>query len=374
MYGLGIGSGGSAAAGGTITGGPFTTGNVVIGGGGQAVADSGTAIASFVSTSANNTFTANGAASTPTMTLSGSCFVGTGTTSTPCFYINQGTAPTTWSTGVGGTLIGLNAVASFAGNFMDFHLNGGGTLFKVDSFGSMNVGTITGLGTINAAAASGLGFVGRSRWTSAADGRLNATNAAGASLGLTRFTLGTEAATNPAFAPLNTILDVIDGAGTATFGNTTVLNANGNKVFVTTNFTTAANTNLQAITGLTFNFPAVAKTWNFSCHLAFSQATGTAAVAFGIQAATNAPTNIFATGEMFTAAGTVTTGVLATLTTTTATTIVSGTPGATGTNLPVDLYGTLELGASANAVSIQVSTATSGDAVTVLRGSSCQLT
>lgn len=228
-------------------------------------------------------------------------------------------------------------------------------------------------GSVTAGASSALILSGRSAIRSAADGRIALNNNANGSLGLTRVTFGTEASTNPAFAPLSTILDVVDGAGTSTLGATTVLSANGNKVFVTTNFTTAANTSLQTITGLTFNFPAVAHNWNFSCHIGYSQATGTAAVAFGIQAATNNPTNIFATGELFTAAGTVTTGTLATLATTTATNIVSGTPGATATNNVVDLYGTLELAASANAVNIMVSTATSADAVTVLRGSSCQL-
>jgi hypothetical protein len=162
--------------------------------------------------------------------------------------------------------------------------------------------------------------------------------------------------------------------GTGAAASRAGLLLSGNSVFVTSNFTTAANTNLQTITGLSWTFPAAAFNWNFHCHLAYSQATGTAAVAFGIQAATNAPTNIFATGEMFTAAGTVTTGVLATLTTTTATNIVSGTPGATGTNLVADLHGTAQLPASANTLNIMVSTATSADAVTVLQGSYCSLT
>ena len=152
----------------------------------------------------------------------------------------------------------------------------------------------------------------------------------------------------------------------------------GNSVFVATDFTTAANTNLQTITGLSWTFPATALNWNYHCHLSYSQATGNAAVAFGIQAATNSPTNIFSQGTMqlSTVAGvsTYASGTLATLATTTATAIVSGTPAATATNYVADLGGTLELGASANTVNIMVSTATSGDAVTVLRGSYCSLT
>ena len=66
-------------------------------------------------------------------------------------------------------------------------------------------------------------------------------------------------------------------------------------------------------------------------------------------------------------------GTLATLSTTTATNIVSGTPGATATNYVVMLDGTIENPASANTFNIMVSTAVSGDAVTVKRGSYCQL-
>lgn len=163
------------------------------------------------------------------------------------------------------------------------------------------------------------------------------------------------------------------GVGNGTAGDITGFLQSGMTKFVTSNFTTAANTNLQTITGLSWTVPATALNWTFHCDLSYSQATATAAVAFGIQAATNNPTNIFATGIQYTAAGTSTTGTLATLTTTTATNIVSGTPGATGTNNTVHLGGTLELGASANTINIMVSTATSGDAVTVLRGSYCSL-
>jgi hypothetical protein len=147
----------------------------------------------------------------------------------------------------------------------------------------------------------------------------------------------------------------------------------GNLLTVASNFTTAANTSLQTITGLVFNHVSSnALTWNFHAVLAYSQATANAAVSFGIQAATNAPTNIFATATQQITVGppaTYVSGVLATLTTTTATAIVSGTPGAIATNYTVTMDGTLQLAASANAINFMVSTATSGDAVTVLQGS-----
>lgn len=166
----------------------------------------------------------------------------------------------------------------------------------------------------------------------------------------------------------------VAAVGTGGLASKAGLLQSGMSVFVTTNFTTSGvGTALENITGLTWTFPATALNWPFHCHIAYSQAVGTAAVAFGIKASTNNPTNIFATGELFTAAGTVTTGVLATLATQTATNIVSGTPGATGANMPVDLYGELELPASAVAINIMTSTATAADTVTVLRGSYCSL-
>jgi len=163
------------------------------------------------------------------------------------------------------------------------------------------------------------------------------------------------------------------GVSNGSAGDSSGLLLSGNKVFVTTNFTTAANTSLQTITGLTWNLPAIARNYSFTCHLAYSQATGTAAVALGVQAATAAPTNIFARGVLYTSATVFTTGVLATLNTTTATSVVSGTPSATATNFVADLSGTIENSANANAFNIMVSTATSGDAVTILRGSYCTL-
>jgi len=336
-------------------------------------------IATFsLSTSGSIATSKAGAVSAPAVRTTGAPFTGgSGSTTLPLVYLDAtgaGTAPSALS--VNGTMLGMNAPSGFTGKLFEFFLNGASKV-SVDQNGSLAIGSITSSGTVTAAAASRFVANGRSGWGSAADGRVTFNNNAAGANGLTRFTLGTEAAGQPAFGAGNsTILDIIDGAGTATFGNTTLLNANGNKVFVTGNFTTAANTNLQTITGLTFNFPAVAKNWEFTCDLTYSQATGAAAVAFGIQAATNNPTNIYATGiEQITVGppATVVTGTLATLATTTATNIVSGTPGAQATNYTVHLGGMLELAASANAVNIMVSTATSGDAVTVLRGSSCRL-
>ena len=78
--------------------------------------------------------TANGAASAPSVSVTGTPFTGgTGTTTVPLAYLNSGTAPTAWSTS--GTEFGINAPSGFAGNFLDFHLNGGSSLWSVSSTG-----------------------------------------------------------------------------------------------------------------------------------------------------------------------------------------------------------------------------------------------
>jgi len=152
----------------------------------------------------------------------------------------------------------------------------------------------------------------------------------------------------------------------------------GMKTFVTADFTTAANTNLQTITGLSWTLPvSTAVNLSFHCALLYSQATATAAVAFGVQGATTAPTQINASGiEWSAASGAWTaTGVLTGLNTTTATNVVSGTPSAITTVWRAELDGTIEApsNASPTVFNVMVSTATSGDAVTVKRGSYCTL-
>ena len=89
----------------------------------------------------------NGAASTSVLKLVGTLFTGgTGTTNFPQYLAQSGsaTAASTWSTS--GTFIGVNADSGFAGNFIDFHINGGSSIFKVSSSASLT--TIGGPDTI----------------------------------------------------------------------------------------------------------------------------------------------------------------------------------------------------------------------------------
>jgi hypothetical protein len=147
------------------------------------------------------------------------------------------------------------------------------------------------------------------------------------------------------------------------------------KFFVaSSDFTTANNTNLQTITGLSWVLPAnTALNVPFRCYLAFSQATAAVADSFGIQSATISPTNIFATGEIHTNTTAATYGNLPTLSTSTATAIVTATPSAITTVWNAELRGFIEnpSNASANTINIMVKTATGADAVTVKRGSFC---
>lgn len=78
------------------------------------------------------------AASTPNILLPGTLFSGgTGTTTFPQILVQPtGTsAVTTWSTS--GTILGANVVSGFAGNFLDFHVGGAASVYKVTSAGDL---------------------------------------------------------------------------------------------------------------------------------------------------------------------------------------------------------------------------------------------
>jgi hypothetical protein len=154
----------------------------------------------------------------------------------------------------------------------------------------------------------------------------------------------------------------------------------GNTVHVgTANFTTAS-TSLVTITGLTWTFPAANRNYAFNCRISYSQATAAALDAFGVQATTTAPTNLYAAMRVST--GLAVTGVDATLpvlATTTATNIGTFTPsaaGAIGTVADIfvaDVWGYLEQGAGATTLNIMALSGSGSDSLTIYRGSSCTL-
>lgn len=154
-----------------------------------------------------------------------------------------------------------------------------------------------------------------------------------------------------------------------------------NTVAVTANFTTASAT-LVTITGLSWTFGATQHNYRFFCHLSYSQATAAAANAFGVQATTTSPTNLYAAMEVNTALTTATAAVnatLPTLATQTATNIGTFTPSAFGAigNIPTiftaKIWGFLEQGAGATTLNIMALTGNVSDSLTIYRGSSCSL-
>ncbi len=162
-------------------------------------------------------------------------------------------------------------------------------------------------------------------------------------------------------------------------GNAAGFIRSGNTVRLTSNFTTAS-LSLVTITGLSWTFPATNHNYSFHCSLSYSQATAAAANAFGVQAATTAPTNLYAAMQVST--GLAVTGVdatLPTLTTTTATNIGTFTPSAAGAigNVPTiftgELWGSLEQGAGATTLNIMTLTGNASDSLTIYRGSACFL-
>lgn len=148
-----------------------------------------------------------GAASAPAATFSGAPFTGgSGTTTFPLVYLNSGAAPSSWATS--GTIFGINAPSGFAGNLVDYHLNGGGSLWLVSSGGATNQA-----GGATFGAATSLTFSGRSKVNSSADGLITFQNNAGTSI--TRLNLGLNTSSGPAICVSGTTVTGCLGDGTA---------------------------------------------------------------------------------------------------------------------------------------------------------------
>jgi hypothetical protein len=148
---------------------------------------------------------------------------GTGTSTLPYLYHSPSgaTAATSWSTS--GTYYGINAASGFAGNFLDFHVNGGGSIFNVASNGHLTCGQITcgiisGGSSITATTSVMAGSTSNIRWSSrsimnsGASGRINFTNSAGTDF--TRLTLGPEGSAYPELGSFSSgLLDFTNTAG-----------------------------------------------------------------------------------------------------------------------------------------------------------------
>lgn len=317
-------------------------------------------------TSGELILSAAGAASTPSLSVTGAPFTGgTGTTTVPLFYFNGGTAPTTWATN--GTFLGVNAPSAYNGNFLDYHINGGGSLFSVGG----NQGNITSSGQVQIGASTSFRWTGHSQLFSTADGVILMVN--NASTGFTRLAIGNDTTAFPALCPITgttpyVALDVAAACTTPSFVKTAqTLQVTGSDFTCTTGCTS-----LATITGLSVALPTVATNWSFDCNLIVSQATGAVSDQIGVQTATNAPTNLAATGTVYTAAAVSTSASIVAVSSTSSQSVVTFTPGATGTNLPIHLSGTVEgASTSGTTLNIQILTGSSSDAITIRRGSAC---
>lgn len=150
---------------------------------------------------------ANGALSAAAVSITGAPVTGgTGTTTFPLTYLNSGAAPSSWATT--GTVFGINAPSGFAGNLVDYHLNGGGSLWLVSSGGATNQA-----GGATFGAATSLTFSGRSKINSSADGLITFQNNAGTSI--TRLNLGLNTSSGPAICVSGTTVSGCLGDGTA---------------------------------------------------------------------------------------------------------------------------------------------------------------
>lgn len=109
-------------SGGGVTGSGSMTGGGVLATGGFTLTVPGTGTAALREVA--NSFSVNGAASTPPFSLTGTIFTGgTATTTKPALLIEPtGTTSTGWSTA--GTLFGGNAPSGFTGSLIDLQLNG----------------------------------------------------------------------------------------------------------------------------------------------------------------------------------------------------------------------------------------------------------
>lgn len=169
------------------------------------------------------TYAVTAAASTPQVLISTACFSGgTATTNFPCFMYQPtgATAASSWSVGVGGTIIGANAQSGFTGNFLDFHINGGASLFAVSS-----AGTVTTLGGVLLGGGFALHWTGKSQFNSPSDGIITALN--NGSSGFTRLNLGGTTSSFPALQVNGTGLqaELADGSAQTGFSAATYATA-----------------------------------------------------------------------------------------------------------------------------------------------------
>jgi hypothetical protein len=145
----------------------------LLGTGGGAGADCST-ITNAACLNAANTYTTAGASAAPVALYNGALFTGGGTTNTLPMILaspSSAVAATTWNNA--GTFFGVNAASGFSGLFLDFHVNGGASVFSVASNGAIVAnGNITGNGSLFASGTSNIQWTSRGILTSPAAGSI----------------------------------------------------------------------------------------------------------------------------------------------------------------------------------------------------------
>lgn len=189
---------------------------------------------------------------------------------------------------------------------------------------------------------------------------------------------------------LSTSLPACGFGQTSTSGTYELSVGNGsNEVFgVTSGGLVSATANTQRLTAdssaITATTPGTAEwTWStlvkssnysFDCRILYSQATAAGGVGFSVQSATTAATRLDAWGKIYTNnTGTSAEGSALNITTTTATSVISGTPSATATVYQAELSGTIQTGTTAGTLNVLVYTGNASDAVTIKAGSYCTI-
>lgn len=169
---------------------------------------------------------------------------------------------------------------------------------------------------------------------------------------------------------------------TGTLGNTLGFHKSAQTLQITaadvtcgTGGTISSCTGFQTITGLSVGLPHVAANWSFTCDLIVGQATAATANQIGVQTTVNTANNIAATATVATAAGVTTSASITGVSnTSSAQSVITFTPGAAGTKLPVHLAGTIEgTSASGTVFNVVALTGSNSDLLTIYRGSACYL-
>lgn len=184
------------------------------------------------------TATGNGALSQAALTMTGVPITGgSGTTTYPYMYFKASgaTDPTTWNTS--GTTLGINAPSGFGGNLVDFHVNGGTSVFRVAASG-----TVVSSNSYTAGGTSQYNFASSTRIVNNADGVLALQNTAQTDFGRLQF--GGTTSSFPSIKRSGTLLNfrLADDSGDSGIITATELITAGN----------AASTSSLSVTGAPF--------------------------------------------------------------------------------------------------------------------------